>query len=211
MSVFAVENGDSKWLEIEQNGSGHWYEKHGNFYFNWFAANDRARVFGGHVVELTKKPAPTVFPKWLDDWIQEYEDNFENEERARLRIIGKICQSGWGVTFNNQLNGATHDKWNPFDLDDGQLKYVHIHKDELVRALSLNSWQVEHPKRFNVKVPHTENSYYYDMGWGEGLKTQDMKRGERPAPGFREAQFTEYQLKQRGLGACQRIEVTEHD
>ena len=80
-------------------------------------------------------------------------------------------------------------------------------EDRLMRAY-VNGWTVEKPKRWNVKVPHTTNSYYYDLGWGNGLETQNMKAGTQPLPGFREAQFTQDEINKRGLQDYERVEVT---
>lgn len=86
----------------------------------------------------------------------------------------------------------------------------HDDEDRLMRAY-VNGWEVEKPKRWNVKVPHATNSYYYDMGWGNGLETQDMKAGTQPLPGFREAQFTQDEINKRGLQDCTPVEVTDDE
>ena len=83
-------------------------------------------------------------------------------------------------------------------------------QDRLMRAY-VNGWVVEEPKRWYVKVPHATNSYYYDMGWGNGLETKNMKAGTQPLPGFREAQFTQDEINKRGLQSFERVEVTDDE
>lgn len=83
-------------------------------------------------------------------------------------------------------------------------------QSRLLRAY-VNGYTVEKEKKYNVNVPHATNSYYYDMGGGNGLETQDMKAGTQPLPGFREAQFTQDEINKRGLQDCERLEVTDDD
>lgn len=156
MSLYAVKNDEGKWLRTDTFGTVYWKDEiyDSGRYIEVLSAHHDAKRSGGHVVELVEAPAKVVVPAWFDDFVQKYEDNLANEEQARFRIIGKICQSGWGTTFNDQLNRDVPDNFNPFDLDDGQLKYVHAHRGELVRALSLNSWTVEKPKRYVLPMPY---------------------------------------------------------
>ena len=160
--LYAVKNDEGKYWNFEDQ-DGFW--KLSTLLLAAFtdeeSAKSLAHDLGGHVVTLVEEPKKVSVPAWFDEFVQKYEDNLSNEEMARLRIIGKICQSGWGTTFNSQLNRDIPDEFNPFDLDDYQLCYVNEHKDELVHALSLNSWTVAKEKKYNVKVPHTEDVWYY--------------------------------------------------
>lgn len=79
-------------------------------------------------------------------------------------------------------------------------------EDRLMRAY-VNGWAVKKPKRWNVKVPHAANSYYYDMGWGNGIETQDYKLGEKPLAGFKEAQFSADDITRCGLQNCEKVEI----
>ena len=161
--------------------------------------------YGGHVVTLIEEPEKVAVPVWFDEFVQKYEDNLSNEEMARLRIIGKVCQSGWGTTFNSQLNRDIPDEFNPFDLDDYQLCYVNEHKDELVHALSLNSWTVVKEKKYNVKVPHTDDSYFYKID-DEYCNAGDSYHLE----GMTDKKwFTDAEIEHYGLQNCERVEVKE--
>lgn len=184
MSIYAVRNDVGEWLVgSEIKGGSHFSSRGGILYSDADVARRVSQDYDGHVVELFEKTEPVVVS---EDEASMLEEMKEDNSRFFGRITAFITSKG------------------PISEDEG------IWEDRLVRAY-VNGYTIEKQKRFNVKVPHAENSYYYDMGWGDGLKTQDMKRGEKPTLGFREAQFTQRQIDEKGLGDCERIEVAEHE
>ena len=169
------------------------------------------KYYGGHVVALIEEPEKVVVPVWFDEFVQKYEDNLSNEEMARLRIIGKVCQSGWGTTFNSQLNRDVPDEFNPFDLDDYQLCYVNEHKDELVHALSLNSWTVVKEKKYNVKVPKNwsgDDKHYWSKEQDGSLTWACLINKDYMIPTY---QFTLTEIEHYGLQDCERVEINTEE
>ena len=196
--LYAIKNDEGDWADTRYIfGYGAWVTPDKNI------REEEAKHNGGHVVALIEEPEKVVVPVWFDEFVQKYEDNLSNEEMARLRIIGKICQSGWGTTFNSQLNRDIPDEFNPFDLDDYQLCYVNEHKDELVHALSLNSWTVAKEKKYNVKVPHTEDVWYYkaSKAYLQTICPADDKKLR--------GKFTEAEIEHYGLQDCEKMEAKD--
>ena len=125
MSLYAVKNDEGKWLGVDRNGSDHWQASHGDIYSGWFSANERASVFGGHLVELVEAPAKIVVS----------EEEAEMLERTKSR-------EEYPAKFIHRYVYDSHN-FSEWDYD---------REDRLMRAY-VNGWTVEKPKRWNVKVP----------------------------------------------------------
>ena len=146
-----------------------------------WAEEVKANTGGSEIIEVVEKPAPIVV----------------SEEEAEMLEQAK-CDDDPAELIVGFVN--SHDKYD----DDRKAE------DRLMRAYVIG-WVVEKTRWWYVKVPHTTNSYYYDMGWGSGLETQDMKSVTQPLPGFREAQFTQDEINKRGLQDCEKVEVTDDE
>lgn len=71
-------------------------------------------------------------------------------------------------------------------------------EDRLMRAY-VNGWTAEKPKRYFVRVPHTNRHYYYQKcDSGEVIPVWDMET-EPPT------QFTEAEIEHYGLQDCEKV------
>ncbi|MFD1441411.1 DUF1642 domain-containing protein [Lacticaseibacillus hegangensis] len=127
MSLYAVKNDEGEWLGVDRNGSDHWQAIHGDIYSGWFSANERASVFGGHVVELVEAPAKVVV----------------SEEEAEMLEQAK-CDDDPAESIVGFVN--SHDQYD----GDGKTE------DRLMRAY-VNGWTVEKPKRYVLPMPYGAN------------------------------------------------------
>jgi hypothetical protein len=83
--------------------------------------------------------------------------------------------------------------------------YAHTHtavnEDRLMRAYVIG-WTAENPKRWNVKVPHTKDVWYYKY-WNSDLRTISDKELC--------SEFTEAEIEHYGLQDCEKEEVTDDE
>lgn len=77
-------------------------------------------------------------------------------------------------------------------------------QNRLMRAYVIG-WTVEKPKRWNVKVPHVNNGYYYKDS--DGLAVFTAKRGRMLQE---RSQFTAAEIEENGLQDCEKVEVEEN-
>lgn len=126
MKMYAVQNDEGKWLGVDRNGSDHWQASHGDIYSGWFSANDRASVFGGHVVELTEAPEKVVV----------------SQEEAEMLKQAKNT-TVWRPASVIAKYAYEHER----QADDEVLL-----EDRLMRAY-VNGWTVEKPKRYVLPMP----------------------------------------------------------
>jgi len=178
--LYAVRNDEGLLLSYSEQGAPLW-RVWGEMLADKPTAEMTARAENGHVVTLIEASKPEVVS--------------EKEAKMLATLMDgdlmPVCELSYFVRHAEQLPEKESIE----------------REDRLMRAY-VNGWEVEKPKLWNVKVPHATNSYYYDMGWGNGLETQDMKAGTQPLPGFREAQFTQDEINKRGWKDGKRREVT---
>ena len=209
MNLYVVKNDEGEYWDFEYDGWGCPERKYGSYLdTDTRTATSIATHKAGHVVELIEKPKPVEVPAWFDRWVAGYKGNLSAsyrgyeraEDMATERLIGKVCQQGWGASANSELsNNSTKDKWNPFELNDAQVNYINYHKFTLVHAL-LDGYTVKREPRYNVKVPHAENWFYQIDG-----------KAVFPVFGYPSdaQQFTLSELKQYGLQDLPREEAND--
>lgn len=126
----------------------------------------------GHVVELVEAPAKVVV---IEGEAEILEQAKCDDDPAGL-IAGFV------------------DYCDNYDDD-------HKAEDLLMRAY-VNGWVVEKPKRWNVKVPHVNNGYYYKDS--DGLAVFTATRGRMLQERSR---FTDVEIEHYGLQDCEKLEV----
>ena len=175
MSMYAVKNKEGKWLRTDTFGTCYWKDEiyDAERYIDPASARHDAERSGGHIVELTEKSAPVVVSEAEAEMLEQSKCD---EDPAEL-LVGFV---------------NSHDKYE----DDGKAE------DRLMRAY-VNGWQVEKPKRFNVKVPHMREQYYYVDDEGE------LRAADRDTNDESNQQFTLAEIEHYGLQDCERVEVKE--
>ena len=83
---------------------------------------------------------------------------------------------------------------------DITIAYDHNQQNRLMRAY-VNGWTVEKPKRWNVKVPHTKEAWYYQYSDTDLLTIC-------PADKELRGKFTDAEIEHYGLQDCEKEEVT---
>jgi len=89
-------------------------------------------------------------------------------------------------------------------------KYITDHCDnsngleELLMNAYVNGYTVEKEKKYNVKVPHTKEAWYYKSGDTDLLTIC-------PADKVLRGKFTESEIEHYGLQDCEKEEVTDDD
>lgn len=149
---------------------------------------------------ISLKPAPTVAPKWFDEWLDAFSD--ANPRVRAVAPAGRIAQEGWGTTADDPFITANIDNVETPRLTREQSDYLYSHKQELMIAALTGNYTVEKPKRWNVKVPHTKCIWYYKSCNGNLWTISDKELcGE----------FTEAEIEQYGLQDCEKEEVTDDE
>ena len=87
-----------------------------------------------------------------------------------------------------------YSPWRLSKLDD-----LGMAVEDACKALTIG-WVVEKPKRWNVKVPHTKDDWYY-KAWNSDLRTISDKELR--------SEFTESEIEHYGLQDCEKEEVSD--
>ncbi|WP_407894697.1 DUF1642 domain-containing protein [Lacticaseibacillus sp. N501-2] len=171
MSLYAVKNDNGEWLGYEiYCDEPDWFD-HGGFIWDTRSiAEENVKLYGGHVAELFDAPAKVVV----------------SEEEAEMLEQAK-CDDDPAELIVGFVN--SHDNYD----DDREAE------DRLMRAYVIG-WTVEKPKRWNVKVPHTKDVWYY-KSWNSDLRTISDKELC--------SKFTESEIEHYGLQDCEKEEVTD--
>lgn len=181
MSLYAIKDEDGKLRDVagaspdETDGFLIWTKRSN--------ANDMQETNypDGHLVELV--PAKPKVP-------------VSREEAEMLRKAGADGYSV-GKTIVDFVNNAGLD--TVICSDENLLQ----HEDRLIRAY-VDGYTVAEPTKYNVKVPHVEDSVYGKMSDGilavydAGSKCDFM-------------QFTMAEIKHYGLEGCERVEIDTED
>ena len=130
MSLYAVKNDEGEWLGVDRNGSDHWQASHGDIYSGWFSANERASVFGGHVVELVESPAKIVVSEEEAEMLEQAKDDYCAASVISAYSTEHIGAMGQDRLMRAYVNGWTVEKpklWNikvPHTKNGWYFKYV---------------------------------------------------------------------------------------
>jgi len=141
-------------------------------------AKNTAKDHGGNVVELVDAPAKIV--------VSEAEAKMLKRSKSEHFWATNVIQN----YIDMHMDGMSNDEKQQFE-------------DRLMRAYVVG-WTVEKPKRWNVKVPHVNNGYYYKDS--DGLAVFTAKRGRMLQE---RSQFTLEEIEQYGLQDCEKEEVRD--
>lgn len=155
----------------------HYWSRDDGDFFDQHDADILAHVYGGHVVELIEKPNPEVVSK------------------EEAKILDRAMTDSYPA---NYISMNAHP-----DPGANGTSYEEL---RLMRAL-VNGYTVAKENKYNVKVPHTDDSYFYKVddkycnaGDSYYLKGMTDKKW-----------FTDAEIEHYGLGDCERIVVTDDE
>lgn len=181
MGMFAVKNDKGEWLgwEVYQDDP-EFICGGGSVWTDLDKAKFYAKANGGHVVELAEAPAKVVVS----------EDEAEMLKKAKETAVWRPA----AVISEYAYNAAK-------DSDQEALL-----EDRLMRAY-VNGWTAEKPKRYLIKVPHTDDSYFYKID-DEYCNAGDSYHLE----GMTDKKwFTAAEIEHYGLHDCVKLEADVHD
>ena len=176
MSLYAVKNNKGEWLD------GACFS--GDFGPIATTAPSRgeaeraAEMSGGIMVELIEKPEPVV----VSEEEAEMLDTLSNGE------LMPICELSYYVHHAESLSEKEAVK----------------REDRLMRAY-VNGWTVEQPKRYLIKVPHTDDSYFYKID-DEYCNAGDSYHLEAMTD---KKWCTAAEIEHYGLQDCEKVVVTD--
>ncbi|KFC36397.1 hypothetical protein LRK_05920 [Lacticaseibacillus rhamnosus K32] len=149
----------------------HYWSRDDGDFFDQHDADILAHVYGGHVVELIEKPNPEVVSK------------------EEAKILDRAKTDSYPA---NYISMNAHP-----DPGANGTSYEEL---RLMRAL-VNGYTVAKEKKYNVKVPHTDDSYFYkvddeycnagDSYYLEGITDKKC--------------FTDAEIEHYGLGDCEKV------
>ncbi|WP_179394961.1 DUF1642 domain-containing protein [Lacticaseibacillus absianus] len=167
-----------------QNDEGEWMDDVGDFY------PEEAQYGVGYVgLMLTKRSEAEYLAKKYGGHVVELV-----EVPAKVVVSEKEAK---------MLESARADKCPVTHISNFSAWYGSDDEDRLMRAY-VNGYTVEKPKRWNVKVPHVSNGYYYKDS--DGLAAFTAKRGRMLQE---RSQFTAAEIDYYGLGDCEKAEVKD--
>ncbi|MCP9306142.1 DUF1642 domain-containing protein [Lacticaseibacillus paracasei] len=170
-------------LYAVKNDEGEWADPGYTFGPGAWATSNKAEreagahAYGGHVVELIEKPNPEVVSK----------------EEA------KILDSAKTASYPaNYISMHAHSDPGANGTSYDELR--------LMRAL-VNGYTVTEVKKYNVKVPHTDDSYFYKIDH-ETCNAADSFHIDLDRP---EAKFTKLEIDHYHLQDYKKEEVTDDE
>lgn len=119
------------------------------------------------------------------------------EEPEKVAVSPNEAQA-----IKSLLNANTYaDVYDPF-----KYLFTSRYKKDIKRLTEAikNGYTVANEKKYNVKVPHTEDTWYY-KSWNGNLRT--ICQADKKLRG----KFTESEIDHYGLQDCEKEEVTDDD
>jgi len=151
-------------------------------------AKNTVKHYGGHIVTLIEEPEKVNLPKKAAEWIDRFKDG------------------GYDITyiFTEYAMPNEVSDWLEDSDDDAE------HREErglmLINAY-LYGYTVEKDKKYYVKVPHTDDSYFYKVD-GEYCNAGDSYHLE----GMTDKKwFTDAEIEHYGLQDCEKVECDNDD
>lgn len=149
----------------------HYWSRDDGDFFDQHDADILAHVYGGHVVELIEKPNPEVVSK------------------EEAKILDRAKTDSYPA---NYISMKAHP-----DPGANGTSYEEL---RLMRAL-VNGYTVAKEKKYNVKVPHTDDSYFYKIddeycNAGDSYYLEGMTDKKW---------FTDAEIEHYGLGDCEKV------
>ena len=176
--LYMIQNDKGEYLGIQAYEYDPSWNNGGGFAFVDMArALEYAKLNGGHIVPLVEKPKP----------VKVTEEEAEMLKRARNTKV-------WRPASVIAKYAYEHER----QADDEVLL-----EDRLMRAY-VNGYTVKKEKKYNVKVPHTKNVWYYKSGDTDLLTIC-------PADKELRGKFTESEIEHYGLQDCEKLEVKTND
>lgn len=176
--LYAVRNDQGEYLSLTDDGDAVWYQSAGNFTISNTIADERSSM-GGHVIALVEEPEKVVVSKEEAALIEHLEDNPSDYFPA------------------GGISNFIAEHWNEYGHHNRALDEL-----RLIEAL-VNGYTVRKEKRFKVKVPATQTSYYY--------KGSDGHVHASDTSGDLDNVFTDRELSEYGLDGdrFEKVEVLD--
>ena len=133
--------------------------------------------YGGHVVELLEAPAKVVVSEGEAKMLERAKD----PDSYGFRILYDYANQHGGYLLGNKE-----------------------FESRLLRAY-VNGWVAEQPKRWNVKVPHTKDVWYFKAS--EAYLQTICPADDKKLRG----KFTESEIEHYGLQDCEKEEVADDE
>lgn len=168
-------------LYAVKNDEGEWADSFYDFGSGAWATSNKAEreagahAYGGHMVELIEKPNPEVVSK------------------EEAKILDRAKTASYPA---NYISMHAHS-----DPGANGTSYEEL---RLMRAL-VNGYTVAKEKKYNVKVPHTDDSYFYKVD-DETCNAADSFHIDLDRP---EAKFTKLEIDHYHLQDFKKEEVTD--
>ncbi|MCT3364807.1 DUF1642 domain-containing protein, partial [Lacticaseibacillus paracasei] len=147
---------------------------------------------------------------WLVHWHENSGDLFSSYQEASKWAT---TLDGHVVTLIEEPEKVVLTKEQAKIIDDANGFYLpasHISRnsdedEELLMNAYVNGYTVAKEKKYNVKVPHTKDVWYYKES--EAYLQTICPAGDKKLRG----KFTEAEIKHYGLQDCEKEEVTDDD
>ena len=172
--IYLIKNDHGEYLTVERTATW-WNSPVGTVVRNIDVALAWAEKYGGHVVTLVEEPEKVVVSA----------EEAEMLKRAKDTTIWRPASVIAGYAYEAER-----------DSSDAEV----LLEDRLMRAY-VNGWTVEKPKRYSVKVPHTDDSYFYKVddeycNAGDSYYLEGMTDKKW---------FTDAEIEHYGLGDCEKV------
>lgn len=176
--LYAVKNDEGVWLSFDPSHESVWYTNNPTFFKDKSYAEAQSIGRKAHVVELVEAPEKVVVSE---------------EEAKMLKKAKDITVWRPAAVISKYAYNAVKDSNQEVLLED-----------RLMRAC-VNGYTVEKEKKYNVKVPETQTSYYYKGSDGH-VHASDISGGL-------DNEFSYSELQQYGLDGERftKEEVTDDD
>lgn len=187
MSMYAVKNEDDKLFVVRSNDNAYLYQdQNGNLgrtLYRYYSRKDAqhaieraGHVNQCHIVTLVEKPQPVEVSAKEADMLERLKSR--NEYPAEL--------------IHRYVDGSHNFSEWEYDREI-----------RLMRAY-VNDYTVAKKKKYNVKVPHTKEVWYYKASDTELLTICSADKKLR-------GKFTEAEIEHYGLTDCEHVEVTDDE
>lgn len=172
--IYLIKNDHGEYLTVERTAPW-WNSPVGTAVRNIDIALAWAEKYGGHIVTFVEEPEKVVVSA----------EEAEMLKRAKDTTIWRPASVIAGYAYEAER-----------DSSDAEV----LLEDRLMRAY-VNGWTVEKPKRYSVKVPHTDDSYFYKVddeycNAGDSYYLEGMTDKKW---------FTDAEIEHYGLGDCEKV------
>jgi len=134
------------------------------------------------------------------------EENAQNTAKEHGGYVVTLIEQPEKVVLTKEqaktVKSAHGSKWPALLIDN----YANgsKHEEELLMNAYVNGYTVAKEKKYNVKVPHTKEAWYYQFSDTDLLTIC-------PADKKLRGEFTAAEIEQYGLQDCERVEINTED